>query len=73
MFKTLQAELLPNGSVRFLEPLPPLSAHPQPVLVTLTRPLDEALSGERLSEPALAEDWLRAEEDAAWTHLQPAT
>jgi len=25
-----------------------------------------------LSEAALAEDWNRAEEDAAWAHLQPA-
>ncbi|MEW6348732.1 MAG: hypothetical protein AB1646_06690 [Thermodesulfobacteriota bacterium] len=24
-----------------------------------------------LSEPALAEDWDRPEEDAAWSHLQP--
>jgi len=24
-----------------------------------------------LSEAALAEDWLRPEEDAAWAHLQP--
>ena len=25
-----------------------------------------------LAEPALAKDWNRAEEDAAWQHLQPA-
>jgi len=25
-----------------------------------------------LAESALAEDWLRPEEDAAWAHLQPA-
>ena len=25
-----------------------------------------------LSERALAEDWNRPEEDAAWSHLQPA-
>ncbi len=24
-----------------------------------------------LSEPALAKDWGRPEEDAAWSHLQP--
>jgi hypothetical protein len=24
-----------------------------------------------LAEPALAEDWSRPEEDAAWSHLQP--
>jgi len=25
-----------------------------------------------LSEPALGQDWNRPEEDAAWSHLQPA-
>ena len=29
------------------------------------------VSSFRLSQPALAKDWLRAEEDAAWAHLQP--
>jgi hypothetical protein len=28
--------------------------------------------GAVLSEAALAEDWMRPEEDAAWSHLQPA-
>jgi hypothetical protein len=26
-----------------------------------------------LAEPALAADWSRPEEDAAWSHLQPAS
>jgi hypothetical protein len=35
---------------------------------------DTARAGETalLSEPALAADWSRREEDAAWSHLQPA-
>lgn len=32
--------------------------------------IPEELDGALLSEPALAEDWLRPEEDAAWEHLQ---
>ncbi|HEU4451833.1 MAG TPA: hypothetical protein VFR81_02200 [Longimicrobium sp.] len=32
--------------------------------------IPEELDGALLSEPALAEDWLRPEEDAAWKHLQ---
>jgi len=32
-------------------------------------PVDEVTL---LSEAALAEDWNRPEEDAAWSHLQPA-
>jgi hypothetical protein len=36
--------------------------------------LDEPVPAEEtafLSEPALAEDWNRPEEDKAWAHLQP--
>jgi hypothetical protein len=32
--------------------------------------LDTAVSGIALSEPALAVDWNKAEEDDAWAHLQ---
>jgi hypothetical protein len=43
--------------------------------VRLLEPLDAALESEmpspaELSEQALATDWLRTEEDAAWAHLQ---
>ena len=45
---------------------------PRRALVTV---LEEpaAVPGEAalLAEAALAEDWLRPEEDAAWSHLQP--
>jgi len=44
---------------------------PRRALVTI---LDEAPiihETALLSEAALAEDWNRAEEDAAWAHLQP--
>ena len=61
--------LEPNGALRFLEPVR-LTAS-QRVLVTFTEPtLDEAQDGAKLAEPALAVDWLRTEEDAAWSHLQ---
>ena len=46
---------------------------PRRVLVTFTdeTPLgDTALCGASLSEPTLAKDWLREEEEAAWAHLQ---
>lgn len=72
MLHTIPAELMPDGSIRFLEPPPELTKKPQRVLVTFTESTDEALSGLALSTPALAEDWLREEEDAAWAHLQPA-
>ena len=33
---------------------------------------DGTEDGLALAEPALAADWLRPEEEAAWAHLQPA-
>ncbi|MFA7665414.1 MAG: hypothetical protein WCY32_04780 [Burkholderiaceae bacterium] len=63
---------MPDGSIRFLEPLPEQANRPLRVFVTFTEPVDEALSGLALSAPALAQDWLREDEDAAWEHLQAA-
>lgn len=69
MLHTLEAVPQPAGAVRFLEPVHLASS--QRVLVIFTQPSDEAHEGARTSEPALAADWLRDEEDEAWAHLQP--
>lgn len=69
MFTTVEAVLLADGALRFLEPVRLRGS--QRVLVTFTEAQDEAVSGALLSEPSLAVDWLREEEDAAWAHLQP--
>lgn len=41
------------------------------VIITILNeePDDEAFNLALLSEPALARDWARPEEDAAWSHL----
>ncbi len=70
MKKTLEAVIDEHGRVRLLEALELPEA--RRALVTV---LDEAPSLPEnepalLTEPALAEDWNRPEEDAAWTHLQ---
>ena len=70
MFRTLEAVIDEQGNVRLLEPIA-LPA-PQRALVTV---LEEASASQvpetaLLSEAALAEDWNRPEEDAAWSHLQ---
>jgi hypothetical protein len=73
MLQTYEALLEPNGHLRFLEAGPAEQKAPRRVLVTLIElaaPDDLALCGAQLSEPALAEDWNRTEEDAAWAHLQ---
>ena len=74
MLQTYEAVLQPNGSLQFLD-LPAMPTRtPQRVLVTFTDEpiaLDTTLCGATLSEAALAQDWTRVEEDAAWAHLQP--
>ena len=70
MHRTIEAEIDEQGQIRLLEKINlPNSCR---VFVTIldptssTEPADTAM----LSEPALAEDWNRPEEDAAWSHLQ---
>ncbi|HEU4559476.1 MAG TPA: hypothetical protein VFS20_16575 [Longimicrobium sp.] len=68
MLRTIEAIIEPDGQVRLLEPISVSGA--RRALVTV---LDEpAESTALLSEPALAADWNRPEEEAAWQHLQGA-
>lgn len=72
MLRTIEAIIEPDGRVRLLEAVE-LSGTRR-ALVTLLEEAAEEAAGEvtaLLSEPALAEDWNRPEEDAAWAHLQP--
>ena len=69
MIRTVEAVIDPNGNVRLLADVH-LSG-PRRALVTI---LEEGLQTEEtalLSERSLS-DWSRPEEDAAWSHLQPA-
>lgn len=67
MLKTIEAVIKPNGQVQFKETVKIKT--PRKILVTF---LDEILQEESalLSESVLARDWLRPEEDQAWSHLQ---
>ncbi len=69
MIRTVEALIDKGGNVRLLEPVELPSARRAIVVI-----LDEvpAVGDETalLSERALAEDWNRPEEDAAWSHLQ---
>lgn len=71
MIQTVEAIVDADGRVRLLGEVSVTG--PRRALVTV---LDEAAAvpGEAalLAEAALAVDWLRPEEDAAWAHLQPA-
>ena len=72
MIRTVEAMIDERGNVRLLEPLQLESSH-RAIVVILD---DTAGAGVHetalLSEQALAEDWNRPEEDAAWSHLQQA-
>jgi hypothetical protein len=71
MHRTLEAVVDEHGDIRLLEAISLPKG--RRVLVTILDeervfPIDEVTL---LSETALAEDWNRPEEDAAWSHLQP--
>ena len=70
MIQTVEAVVDAAGRVRLLGEVHVVS--PRRALVTV---LEEpaAVPGEAalLAEAALAVDWSRPEEDAAWSHLQP--
>jgi hypothetical protein len=67
MSQKVEAIVDEKGHVRLLQPLRFPSA--RRAVVTIFE--EDTRESARLSEPALAEDWNRPEEDAAWSHLQP--
>ena len=71
MIRTVEATIDEKGIVRLLEEVE-LTATRRALVTILEEP---AFANETalLSEAALAEDWNRPEEDAAWSHLQPAS
>ena len=72
MLKKIKAVIDSEGNVHLQEPVNLVGE--RHALVTILE--DESLSSipetTLLSEPALAVDWNRPEEDAAWSHLQQA-
>jgi mRNA interferase MazF len=72
MIKTVEAVIDERGNVRLLEPVRPGGVRRAPVTILEERPTDHPAEIALLSEPALAEDWDRPEEDQAWKHLQDA-
>jgi hypothetical protein len=67
--RTVEAVIEPGGEVRLVEPVDVPS--PRRALVTILEESPRAHDVALFSEAALAEDWNRPEEDAAWAHLQP--
>lgn len=75
MLPSYEAILQPDGQLQFFDLSRDVVKMLRRVLVTFTDDItlaDTALRGASLSEQALAKDWLREKEEAAWTHLQVA-
>jgi len=71
MIQTVEAIVDERGAVRLLEPVRLDRRHRALVTILADEPSNDHETA-LLSESALAEDWNRPEEDAAWAHLQPA-
>ena len=69
--RTIEAVIDGQNNVRLLEPVQ-VSGSRRALVVILDEPGFDIPETALLSEPALAENWDRPEEDAAWSHLQPA-
>jgi hypothetical protein len=70
MIQTVEAVIDSSGRIHLLGEVK--VSGPRRALVTvLEEPAVVPDESALLAEAALAEDWLRPEEDAAWSHLQP--
>jgi hypothetical protein len=72
MLRTVEAVIDAQGHVQVLEPISLPGARRALVTILEEGPGTSLHDTALLSEAALAEDWNRPEEDAAWSHLQQA-
>ncbi|MBX3011791.1 MAG: hypothetical protein KF832_09815 [Caldilineaceae bacterium] len=72
MHRTVEAIIDPSGFVRILQPVSILTTR-RALVTILDEPVAEISATALLSQTALTEDWLRPEEDEAWSYLQQAT
>ncbi len=68
MIKAVEAVIDERNRVRLLE-FVPLPGPRRAFVIILDEPAISVSETALLSEPALAEDWNRPEEDAAWSYL----
>lgn len=72
MIKTVEAVIDEQGNVSLLEAIRLPAVRRALVTILEESPLSSVSETALLSEAALAADWNRPEEDAAWSHLQSA-
>jgi hypothetical protein len=70
MIRTIEATIDEQGNVRLLEPVKLTSTRRALVTILEDVPVASLNEATLVSEPALAKDWNRPEEDVAWSHLQ---
>ena len=70
MIKTVEAVIDVKGRVRLLERVAVARSRRALVTILEEEPGPDLNEITSLSENALAEDWNRPEEEAAWSHLQ---
>jgi hypothetical protein len=70
MIQTVEAVIDEQGRVRLLGPVQ-VDGVRRALVTVLDEPAEVPGEAALLAEAALAEDWNRPEEDAAWSHLQP--
>ncbi len=66
---TVEAVIDEDGNVKIIQPVSLQSAR-RALLIVLDEPARTVAEAILLSEAALAEDWMRPEEDEAWSYLQ---
>jgi hypothetical protein len=71
MIQTIEAIIDETGKVELLENIRLKEARRALVTILEEEPSAKISETALLSEPSLAEDWMKPEEDAAWSHLQP--
>ena len=69
---TVEAVIDEQGNVKILQPMS-LQGTRRALVIILDEPALPVAETALLSEAALAEDWLRPEEEEAWSYLKPAT
>lgn len=72
MMIAVEATIDETGNVKILQPVSIPNAR-RALVIILDEPAAAIPETALFSEAALAEDWLRPEEDEAWSYLQQAT
>ncbi len=70
MLRALEGIIDEEGNVRLLEPVRLPAARRAVVIILDEAPGVQVAETALLSEPSLARDWDRPEEDEAWSHLR---